>query len=134
VLGSPHALSIDDLLAALSAATGLDLDAYAAGWIEGSGTPAWPKIAASFAGGMLHVTSSNPAMGCVFHVELVGADATQTLSVPVDTFHAGADQMIPAAPAFTVMSYVIDPAHECLVFDAGIAPAVRSRPPWVAPR
>ena len=134
VLGSPHTLSVDDVLAALSASTGLDLATYAAGWIEGSGTPAWPKISASFADGMLHVTSSNPAMGCMFHVELVGADPTQTLSVPVDTFHGGADQMIAAAPSFTVVSYVIDPGHECLVFDSGIAPAVRSRPPWVAPQ
>jgi len=134
LLGSPRTISVDDVLAALSASTGVDLTMYAAGWIDGTGTPAWPKIAAAYANGMLHVTSSNAAMGCMFHVELVGADSTQTLLVPVDTFHGGADQMIPAAPGFTVMSYVIDPANECLVFDAGVSPAVRSRPPWVAPQ
>jgi aminopeptidase N len=136
VLGSPHSLSVDDLVAALAQSTGLDLDAYAAGWIEGTGTPLWPKIAASYDAttGMLHVTSSNPAMGCAFHVALVSADGSQTLSVPVDTFHNGADQMIAAAPAFAVASYTIDPDHECLVYPADAVPAVRSRRPWVAPR
>jgi aminopeptidase N len=136
VLGSPHSLSVDDLVAALAQSTGLDLDAYAAGWIKGTGTPLWPKIAASYdaTSGMLHVTSSNPAMGCAFHVALVSADGSQTLSVAVDTFHNGADQMIAAAPAFAVASYTIDPDHECLVYPADAVPAVRSRRPWVAPR
>ena len=39
VLGQPHAISVDDVVAALPATTGLDLTAYAAAWIHGTGTP-----------------------------------------------------------------------------------------------
>ena len=48
VLGSPHALTVDDLLAALSRETGLDLTQSAHGWTKGSGAPHPPQLAPTF--------------------------------------------------------------------------------------
>src|SRR5204863_634644 len=45
VLGQPRSLSVDELIAALEASTGLALTDYAAAWIRGTGVPAWPTIA-----------------------------------------------------------------------------------------
>src|SRR5439155_1615596 len=48
LLGSPHAMSVDDVIAALSASTGLDLTQYGKDWLHGTGKPDWPRMQVSF--------------------------------------------------------------------------------------
>jgi aminopeptidase N len=136
VLGTAHAISVDDVVAALSAKTGLDLTAYAAAWIHGSGAPEWPVINATYtaATGMLHVTQTKgTARRCKFHVGLKGANAGELALVEVDTFKNGLDQTLPVvAPAFTVTQTVLDPSSECLVFPGTLARQVPH--PWLTER
>jgi aminopeptidase N len=135
VLGQPHAIGVDDVVAALEASTGLDLTAYAAAWIHGTGAPVWPVATATFAASSLHVViSGGTEKRCKFHVRLSGAGVSDTLDVPVDTFHDGIDQTIPVTPTFAVTSTTIDPLTECLVFDSNanlrVGPRVH---PWLSP-
>jgi aminopeptidase N len=138
VLGHEHALSVDDLVAALSRETGLDLTTYVQTWIKGSGAPNWPQFALTYTPGQLVVhemTPTVPPRGCMFHVALHGANATDIVKVAVDTFHNGTDQTLPvAAPAFAVTKLEIDPDHECLVYLGSESPRVAPHQPWVAPR
>jgi len=48
LLGRAHAISVDDVLSALESKTGLELDAYAAAWIRGTGAPVWPRASITF--------------------------------------------------------------------------------------
>ncbi len=137
VLGTPRTLSVDDLVAALAAKTGLDLTSYAANWIHGTGTPDWPRVALTYTPGtttsMLHVQQTNaPGRLCKFHVALEGADpTTQTQLVEVDTFHNGVDQMLSVpTPAFAVAMTVLDPEHECLVYPAATTSSAKRPNPW----
>ncbi|HEY4243592.1 MAG TPA: M1 family aminopeptidase [Kofleriaceae bacterium] len=117
VLGSQRALSMDTLTAALEQHTGLDLTNYWATWLHGTGKPVWPKVRATFADGMLHVTQTNAGAAsrtCMFHVALNGGTG-ETLSVAVD-LAAGQDQMIAAAPTFAVATVKVDPESECIVY------------------
>ncbi len=140
VLGEPHALSVDQLVAALSQHTGLDLTAYAAAWLHGSGAPVWPLFDVTFtpAAGtstlLLHeVTASAAGRGCVFHVELDGANAGETALVAVDTFHTAGDQTLQVpTPAFTVTSMRMDPLSECLVYLQTESPRESEIHPWVS--
>ena len=138
VLGTPGALSVDTLVAALERSTGLDLTQYAATWIKGAGLPAWPRYAMTFTPATgtstLSIHQVNTlAAGCKFHVELDGASAGQTALVEVDTFHTPGDQVLQVpTPAFTVTGLQIDPLHECLVYlDSAMT---REAPllPWVS--
>jgi hypothetical protein len=141
VLGQPRALSVDALVAALQAKTGLDLTAYAAAWIHGTGKPAWPQFQLTFTPGagptstlVVHQTNAATAGArrCKFHVALVAADPTMSVEVAVDTFHDGVDQTLTVpTPAFAVASTQLDPAHECLVYPAAAAAAARINP-WLA--
>jgi aminopeptidase N len=141
VLGSQRALTVDELLAALEQSTGLDLDAYAAAWIKGSGAPDWPRYAVTFtpAAGtsMLALDQinekSNPR-GCKFHVALQGANADQVQLVEVNTFAGGVDQTLAVpTPAFTVTSIALDPLAECLVYLASSVPRTVHHP-WISER
>jgi len=129
VLGTPHALSVDELVAALSRHTQLDLADYVTAWIKGSGAPAWPLVHSAYtpgasagAMGSLAIAITNPTTperGCKFHVAL-GDGGANSVEVAVDTFHDGPTQSIPVVqPAFTVSTITLDPHHECLVFPAG---------------
>ena len=147
VLGTQRALSVDDLLAALEASTGLDLDAYAAAWLRGTGAPEWPTVALSFMIGnatdFLRVQQvAGGARRCKFHVALRGANAGEELLVAVDT-NANLDQTISIQPqvTFPVTTIELDPLDECIVFPAAMTAApsvVHERPrlwvPWVSPR
>jgi aminopeptidase N len=147
LLGTPHAISIDDVLAALATKTGIDLSGYRKAWLENSGAPKWPQIdltytaAATTTLAIHDVTAQTPYKGCKFHVALHGANATDVALVAIDTFGGGPDQTIVVQPpAFPVTSLEIDPLHECLVF-LGVSsprtlPVVPSRVarPWVAVR
>lgn len=142
VLGQPRSLSVDELLAALEATTGLPLDDYAAAWIHGTGRPEWPTVRLAYTVGsasdLLRVEQvAGGARRCKFHVVLRGSEAGQELLVPVD-LHAGPDQTIPIQPrpTFAVQNVELDPLRECIVLPAQnpVAPAsVRPRP-WLSPR
>ncbi len=141
VLGSPRALSVDELVAALETSTGLTLTDYVAGWVHGTGAPDFPKIALTFqpapGTSTLVVHQTNPSKRtCKFHVALLGPDTlVDRVLVEVDTFRNGIDQTIQVpTPAFTVMSTDIDPLRECLVYPAASAfakPAPRVNP-WLS--
>jgi aminopeptidase N len=138
VLGSPHALSVDEVVAALQAKTGLDLTAYAAAWIHGTGAPEWPTINSTFTPGTttstLHVQQvKGQSRRCKFHMALKGAQPTDVALVEVDTFHGGIDQSLTVpTPAFTVTSTELDPNHECLVYAGTLARQVPQ--PWLTER
>jgi aminopeptidase N len=141
VLGTPRSLSVDQLLAALTAKTGLDLTQYATDWIKGNTVPKWPHIKTTFTAGsgatstlLVHMTSGKG--GCKFHVELDGANAGETQLVAVDTFHTSGDQTLTVpTPAFTVATTTLDPLNECLVYQdtSTVAPA-HVRKPWLSER
>lgn len=135
LLGEPRAISVDDVIAALEASTGLDLDAYAAAWLRGAGAPGWPRARATYTPGSLHVViTSGGERRCKFSVALRGANAGESQLVEVDTFTAGIDQTIAVtAPAFTVTSTEIDPLRECLVYPDTMARPARVHP-WLSPR
>jgi aminopeptidase N len=137
VLGHRHVLSVDDLIAALADKTGLDLDAYAAAWVHGTGKPVWPHVTLTFTPGTgtsmlaVHQTMALEKR-CKFHVAIVGANPGEVVEVAVDTFRDGTDQTLSVpTPAFAVTGTTLDPHHECLVFGSAIqgpapAPAWRS--------
>jgi len=142
VLGTPHSLSVDDLVVALSRETGLDLTEYVNGWIKGSGQPHWPIVKTTFTAApttsTLAVTITNPTTanrGCQFHVAL-GDGGTNSTKVLVDTFANGPTQTIDVpTPAFTVSEIDLDPDHECLVFPAASsAKLATSKHGWLSQR
>lgn len=139
VLGREHALSVDEVVAALAEKTGLDLAGYAAGWIHGTGAPEWPVIntqltAGSGATSTLHITQTKgQARRCKFHIALEGATAGQSQLVEIDTFRNGIDQTLTIpTPAFAVTKTTIDPNVECLVFAGTTARQVAH--PWLTER
>ncbi|MBA2543454.1 MAG: hypothetical protein H0V17_27680 [Deltaproteobacteria bacterium] len=141
VLGSARSLSVDELVAALEASTGLALADYAAAWIHGTGAPVWPEVRVTFTPAattsMLRVEqTAGLERRCKFHVALSG-DVGERVDVEVDTFTNGTDQTLSVpTPAFTVTSTQVDPLSECLVFasPSTVAPvATPPRPqPWVS--
>lgn len=143
LLGQPRAISVADVLAALEATTGLDLDAYAAAWIHGTGAPVYPTVDVTYTPGAtdstLQVTIANAAAQarrCKFHVGLRGAGPTDVVRFEVDTFRDGPDQTLTfPTPAFAVTSTEVDPLRECLVYIGTItaAPAPRIHP-WRSER
>lgn len=147
LLGHAHAIGVDDVIAALEASTGQDLDAYAAAWIKGSGAPDWPRYALVYTAAtntlsLDQVNEKANARGCKFHVALRGANAGEQQLVEVDT-RTQVDQTITVtAPTFTVTSLQLDPQNECLVYLASSSPRSLTpshfdvvRPtPWLARR
>jgi aminopeptidase N len=125
VLGTPRALSIDELIAALQTHTGIS-DAYFNAWLKGTGAPVWPKFDVTYTAGSLvlhQVNAGAQPQGCKFHVELDGANAGESLLVAVDTYANGSEQTIPVtAPAFTVTQISLDPLAECLIYPNTLTP------------
>jgi aminopeptidase N len=140
VLGEPRAHAIDELVAALAASTGLDLDTYAAAWIKGSGQPDWPRYNVTFTPGtgtstlaLDHMNEKAQKRGCKFDVALRGGNGEEVLQ-EVDTFTGPADQTLTIpTPAFTVTQLVLDPNMKCLVFLASSTPRVIRRA-WLSDR
>jgi aminopeptidase N len=141
LLGTPHAISVADVEAALEQSTGLDLSAYFAAWLTGAGAPVWPQVSATWVpapsppGGVLQVSIANAAATagktCVFEVALRDAAGSQEMRVTVDTVHGGTDQSFPIAnPGFTVSTVALDPDATCLVFPATAALVARHAPGW----
>ena len=134
LLGAPRAISVDDVVAALATATGLDLDAYAAAWLHGMGAPAWPRVRATYTAGSLRVQLvSGTERRCKFSVALRGAGIGEIQLVDVNTLTGGIDQTIAVTPAFAVTSTEIDPLRECLVYPEAVARPARIHP-WLSPR
>jgi len=140
VLGQPRALSVDDLLAALETHTGLDLDAYAAAWIRGSGAPEWPRVTMTYTPGAMQSTlrvvqTAGTSRRCKFSVALDNATTGERLLVPVDTFRDGIDQTIMVeTPAFAVTAVELDPLRECLVLPASLQVTAPRVHPWLSAR
>ncbi len=136
VLGRPHALSVDELIAALEAKTGLDLSAYAAAWIKNTGAPEWPRVTVTFTPpSTLHVVqTAGTARRCKFSVALDNITTANRMIVPVDTFHDGIDQTLTVNPGFTVTSTELDPLRECIVLPAALQVTAPARNPWLSPR
>lgn len=138
ITGPAHAASVDDVVAALAAKTGLDLTAYSAAWIHGTGAPEWPTFNTTFTAGTgtstLHVMQvKGQSRRCKFHLALEGAQPTDVQLVEVDTFHNGIDQTLTVpTPAFAVTKTEIDPNHECLVYAGTLARTVPQ--PWLSER
>ncbi|HEY5920790.1 MAG TPA: M1 family aminopeptidase [Kofleriaceae bacterium] len=141
VLGGPRALSVDELIAALETSTGLDLDAYAAAWIKGSGEPDWPRYNVVFTAGAgtstLALDQTNEKAqkrGCKFHVALRGANMEEVVH-EVDTFTGAVDQTLTIpTPAFTVTTIALDPYAECLVYLMSSTPRTVRRRAWITDR
>jgi hypothetical protein len=141
LLGTPQALSVDDVVAALETSTGLDLDAYAAAWIKGSGKPMWPLYKVTFTPGagtstlaLDQINELAQKRGCKFHVALRGANAEEVV-VEVNTFDGPADQTLSVpTPAFTVTQVALDPYAECLVYLSSSTPRTVRRRAWVSDR
>jgi aminopeptidase N len=141
LLGEPRAISVDDVIAALETSTGLDLDAYAAAWIRGTGAPVWPTVDTTFTPGTgtstlrVRVTAGDTRR-CKFHIGLSGANPGETVQVAVDTFRNGIDQTLTIpTPAFTVMSHQFDPLRECLVYGGTATRTLGPRRhPWISER
>ena len=140
VLGSPRTLAIDQLQAALEAATGAALAGYFDAWVRGTGAPAWPtaQVATADAGGgavtvtVTLTTADSTPRGCAFHVRLKDA-GTAYLDV---AFDAGPDgtalQPATVTPGFVVAAAELDPLNECLVYQAGAKRSARRVPrPWI---
>jgi aminopeptidase N len=141
LLGTPHAIGVADVEAALEKSTGLDLTAYFAAWMAGAGAPVWPQVSATWIpapqppGGVLQVSVTNAAMTtgktCVFDVALRDAAGAQEKRVTVDTVHGGASQSFTIAdPGFTVSTVALDPDAACLVFPATAAVTAPHAPGW----
>lgn len=134
LLGQPRAISVDDVVAALEASTGLDLGAYAAAWIHGSGAPVWPRIDTTFTPGAGTSTlrvqqTAAPERRCKFRVRLFGGSPGELVDVAVDTVAGGLDQTLTLpTPTFEVASIALDPLRECLVY-----PGTLARTPYVHP-
>lgn len=141
LLGEPRAISVDDVVAALETSTGLDLDAYAAAWIRGTGAPVWPKLDTTYTPGAgtstlrVRVTAGDTRR-CKFHIGLAGANPGEVVRVEVDTFRNGIDQTLSLpTPAFTVTSHQIDPLRECLVYPGTATRTLGPRQhPWLSER
>ncbi len=140
VLGEPRAISVADVIAALEVSTGLDLDAYAAAWIRGTGAPVWPKLETTYTPGAgtstlrVRVTAGETRT-CKFHIGLAGANPGEIVRVAVDTFRNGIDQTLTLpTPAFAVTSTQIDPLRECLVYPATVTRTAPRQHPWLSER
>jgi aminopeptidase N len=131
VLGSPRALSVDELVAALAEKTGLDLSSYTTAWIKGTGAPVFPRAMVTFTEpSTLHVViTTAPEKRCKFSVALTDGAANRMI-VPVDTFRNGVDQTLTVNPGFTVTTTEIDPNSECLIRGTAFAPEIRVPNPW----
>jgi aminopeptidase N len=129
VLGTPRALTVDELITALEQHTGIT-DEYFDAWLKGTGAPDWPKFDVTFTAGsgtssvVVHqVNAGSMRRGCKFHVELDGANVGEAVQIAVDTNANGIDQTLQlATPAFTVTAISLDPLNECLIYPNTLTP------------
>ncbi|MDX2093730.1 MAG: hypothetical protein SFX73_38180 [Kofleriaceae bacterium] len=139
LLGEPRAISVDDVVSALETSTGLDLDAYAAAWIHGTGEPQWPGVRVTYTEGTGGTSTvrvqvvNGTERRCKFHVQLNGANPGELAPIAVDTFRNGIDQTLTVTtPPFAVASTLVDPFAECLVYASNVTREKRLTHPWLA--
>jgi len=140
LLGSPHAIGVTDVQAALEDATGADLDGYFTAWVYGEGAPTWPTFRVDVAdagSGDVSVTVTQTAPtaphGCAFAVALTG-DLGESSEVWLDLGVAGmASKTVTVTPGFTVTGHTFDPHADCLATEdiSAAAPPPPRRNPWV---
>jgi aminopeptidase N len=139
LLGQQAARSIDDVRAALEAATGADLARYFDTWMAGSGAPVWPRFEVTWTqtrSGPLSYTvrqaaPSGQLFGCAFAVAFT-RDA-QRADARIDLGPDGSAEVTGSIePGFHATAAVIDPDATCLAFPAAAAAARSRRPPWRA--
>jgi aminopeptidase N len=143
LLGTARAIGVDDVRAALEAATGADLGDYFDAWVYGEGRPRWPefRVTITDAGAgdvQVHVEQVTPAdrlMGCAFAIELFGAGDEDSLEVWFDLGVGGArERAQQVAVPFPVTGHRFDPGAHCLAFET--TAALADEPfvhPWRAP-
>jgi len=141
VLGSPRALSVDELVAALETSTGLDLDRYVDVWIRGSGAPVWPTFRVSLSGAapdqtvtVVETTPGGVLHGCNFAVGLRGAGGETAKVAIVRGVDGVASVTVPTGVAWTATGTILDVDNQCLAFPAAGLARVPLHPegwsPW----
>ncbi|MEZ4404349.1 MAG: M1 family aminopeptidase [Kofleriaceae bacterium] len=139
LLGQERVLSVDDVVAALEASTGLDLATYVDVWIRGSGAPAWPTFRLTVSGTapdeQLTVTETTPGgvlHGCDFSVEVRGANADEVHKVWIARGVDGtAAVTVPTGVPWPTVTTVLDVDAQCLAYrDNTIVAAPRHPPGW----
>jgi aminopeptidase N len=135
LLGTPRALRVADIQAALEDATGADLENYFDTWVYGEGVPSVPVfdvlITDQGKGDYdLRVTQQGGDVqlyGMAFTLQLTG-DNDETFDVRIDL---GVDGMptyfTTAAPGFVVTGHELDPYNESFAFDAAALAAAMAR-------
>ena len=122
----PRSLSTDQLKAALETATGADLTAYFAAWVQGSGVPAFldgtvqvTPVASDVSVAVQLSTTDHVARSCAFTVQLQGAGGAH-LDVPIAAVpDGGQPPPVTVTPGFAVTGNVLDPYGDCLIFAPG---------------
>jgi aminopeptidase N len=140
-LAEPGARSVDDLRAALEAASGEDLAAYFDAWVFGSGAPTWPKmqVEASQTGDQVTVTvtQNNPGgklFGCKVEVQVQGADQSALAVVDFGVAPTASSASTTVTLAQAMVSTVLDPRRRLIAHDgtAGVMSAPQPhRDVWI---
>ena len=137
--GEPAARSIDDVRAALEAATGADLAAYFDTWIAGSGAPVWPRFEVTWTqtrtGSLSYAVRQTAPVGQLFGCAFAVAFTrdTQRADAWIDLGPDGAAEVTGSIePGFHATAAVVDPDATCLAFPAAAAAAAPRRAPWRA--
>jgi aminopeptidase N len=137
VLGEAHALSVDELQAALEDTLGVDLDMYFDRWVRGAGAPVWPRFTVDVTGldtTDVSVTVSQPAPyhGCAFTIRLRGADLADQHDLFFDFGLDGTESVTQSATTtFVVTRYDFNAKGECLAFrETGAARTPLHEPGW----
>lgn len=139
-LEDPGARSVDELRAALEAASGEDLGPYFDAWVFGSGAPEWPTLkieAAQDANGEVTVTvtqqnASGKLYGCVVEVDVQGATqaATATIDFGLDPQSAVASAKVTLPEP--LVGTTLDPRHKLVARESIAALAQpEPRPVWI---
>jgi aminopeptidase N len=145
LLGQQRAIAIEDVQAALEAATGDDLAAYFDAWVYGDGDPTWPSVDVAVTDngdGTVTVTADQVVagdsyFGVTFPIRLTGDAKGDELDVWLDFGLAGAPTATAGAtPGFAVTGWTVDPDAYSLVLENTAAAAPVSIPepnprnPW----
>jgi aminopeptidase N len=136
----PAARSIEDVQAALEAATGADLAGYFDTWIFGTGAPTWPVFEVTWSQTMAgpltwtvrQTAPAAPLYGCAFPVAFTRGD--QRADAWIDLGPDGAAELTGTIePGFRATAAVLDPDGFCLAYaPAAAAAPVSRRHPWRA--
>lgn len=138
-LKEPGARSVEELRAALEAASGKDLGPYFNAWVLGAGAPEWPtlKVETSEAAGEVTVTvtqqnATGKLYGCVVEVDVTSATQTVTALVDFGLDPQSAQATTKITLSEPVVDTALDPRHK-LIARESVAPLVAPphRPVWI---